>query len=274
MQKTIESTIEFVDVADAWKGLVDRKSDLTERPHTSAAASQYAANWSDDAGFYGGSAAEMRGWIDHGYEAPGMTLRRGANTRPRARWKWDEEGELQVDVAIEGHDQPYLRRKPVKRTPGLKVQIGYNARSTVPATVLAAYGRWVASMLAGLQDRGLDLEISVFSTADLCKPNLGLGGTIVRSHVRVKRFGRKSSLKSWGALFSPTGYRMLGFTARMMACAEHKVTCPTHMGASLGPGWGVKFDAKTRTLTVNVNVTETSAFPAEHMTRQLSALKF
>lgn len=272
MAKTIEHTLDFVDVADTWKAIVAGTATL---PKQGPVTSKLQHGWSSGGhGAYGGSAAEMRDWIDNGYEQPGMRLPRGQNARPKSRWKWDEEGELQIDVALDGHDLPFLRRKPTKRMPGLKVQIGYNARGSVPAKVLADYGAWTAQMLAGLQDRGLDLEISVFSSADLCTPSLRPGGTVVKSLIRVKRFGRKSSLKSWGALFSPTGYRMLGFTARIMACAENNVACPTHMGASVAPGWGVEYDAKTRTLTVNVNPMEYDAFPAAHMDRSLAALKF
>jgi hypothetical protein len=114
--------------------------------------------------------------------------------------------------------------------------------------VLADYGQWIASLIAGLQGRAFDLQIDVFSVVRM---PFGKTLDLVRTNVRVKRFGKRSSLKSWGALFSPTGYRMLGFCARMMACSEHGRLCNPGMGASVAPGFDVKLDGRVLTITCN-----------------------
>lgn len=259
-----EHVMDYMDVADAWTRVVAGE----HAPRQKRAGDRLVAGWAAHSGMYGGTIAQMQGWIDHGFQAPGLTVKSGQNNRPRARNRFAEEGELQVDLAIQGHDMPFLARQTRKRTPGLKLQIGYNAASSAPASMLADYGAWVAGLIAGLQDRGFDLEIGVFSTARMLS-----SGKVVRSSVRVKRFGRKSSLKSWGALFSPSGYRMLGFTARMLTCAHHGFACDVNMGVSMAPGWGLSFDAKDRTLTVNIDP-HAQAFPRELMDAALAGLKF
>lgn len=257
--------MEYMDVADAWARAVAGE----HAPSQKRAGARLVRGWEAPgaARSYGGTIADMRGWIDNGFEAPGMKIKSGQNARPRCRTRFAEEGELQVDLAMQGHDLPFLSRQPRRRTPGLKLQIGYNAASSTPATMLADYGAWVAALIAGLQDRGFDLEIGIFSTARMMS-----SGKVVRSIVRVKRFGRKSSLKSWGALFSPAGYRMLGFTARMLACSHHGFACDDNMGVSMAPGWGVRFDPKTRTLTLNIDP-HAQTFPRETMDAALAEYK-
>lgn len=263
---TIDHTVGYDEVAQTWRGIVH---DDLKLPKQDAAQSNLQAGWKHAPDQYGATTAQMTDWVDHGRLADGMTLTRsGAQTSDRPKWRaHDFEGDLDVDRALAGDDLCFIHRQKRKREPGLTLKLQYNFMADVKAPVLADYAQWSAELIAGLQKRNFDLAIDVFSAVKM--PGVG----VVKTNVRVKRFGKRGSLKSWGALFAPSGYRMLGFTARMMACAEAGVACNPGMGASLAPGWDLSFDPKTRVLTVTCNSANAGSFPRELMNTKLAALK-
>lgn len=260
--RTIEHTLEYSDVAQTYLKLTAGENPL---PSQRIAVRTLRQIWAEG-GWVGATITEMTERINKGWEVPGMRINAGAPAQNRLKWsRNDEDGELDVEAALAGEDLIYVKRTPRKRNPGLVLNIDYAARANVNVNVLAQYGAWIAELVAGLQTRGADLQISIFSSASW-------SGVTVKSNVRVKRFGRKSSLKSWGAVFSPAGYRTLGFTARAMACAAHGVALSETYGASTSKGYGVEFDPKTRTLTISCDP-QARSFPRERMAAQLAALK-
>jgi hypothetical protein len=201
---------------------------------------------------------------------PGLKVGPGAYSAPRVRMRHHEdEGELQFDRALAGDDRPFLRRERRERRPGLRLNIELNCRANVPAATIAAYAEWNARLIQGLQDRGFDLTIDVTSRAK----QVTADGRPVDATIRVKSAGRTSTLKSWGALFGPGAFRMLVFTARILACEANGVACSPGMGGSFTPNWGLDFDEKSRTLTVRCAASLPS-FPTAEMDAKLAALKF
>jgi hypothetical protein len=260
----LQHTLSYADLAEHWSAI---DADLSAAPIRQRAAAAQIRGF--DKGFAGCTAEEMRDWVAHGYLVPGMQVKPGASTRPRRKMRFDEEGEIQVDLALSGHDMPFLNWGKRTRTPGLSLQVELAVRASTPASVLTDYAQWLASLVAGLQSRGFDLEIDVVSRA---KQVVKDSRAQVDVGIRVKRYGRKSDLKSWGALLSPGGFRRLVFTARTMACEAHGKPCSSGFGGSFGPEWGLDFDPKTRTLTVKC-AANTTRFPREEMDRQLGELK-
>jgi hypothetical protein len=264
----IEHTMTYDEVAQTWRSIVHDGLKLKYQRNT---LEHMRESW-QSAGtvFYGGTCAEMTERVDGGWLAPGMEVKTGSPQVDRMRVRrHDMDGELDVELALQGDDRPYLLRQKRRRQAGLQINIQYNFLATTEAAVLADYGRWIASLIAGLQGRAFDLQIDVFSVVRMPFGKTTLD--LVRTNVRVKRFGKRSSLKSWGALFSPTGYRMLGFCARMMACSEHGRLCNPGMGASVAPGFDVKLDGRVLTSTCAPGA---SSFPREYMDSKLAGLSF
>jgi hypothetical protein len=260
----LDHTIAYADLAAAWRAL---DADVTSMPSRQRPAAAQIPEFPKS--FAGCTREEMRGWIDDGYLAAGMKLKPVTNTRPRRKMRFAEEGELQVDMALSGHDTPYLTWGKRTRTPGLKLKVELAVRASTPAAVLKDYAEWLAALVAGMQGKGIDLEVDVVSRA---KGVVKDSPQQVDVGVRVKRFGRKSDLKSWGAIMSPGGFRHLIFLARIMACEAHGKVASPGFGASFGPAWGVDFDEKARTLTVKCAAVS-AEFPREEMDRQLAELR-
>jgi hypothetical protein len=262
---TLEHTIGYADLAAMWaKGERDREA----LPASQRDPIEQTSIFDPSNAFAACTAVEMRGWIDSGYLAPGMDIRPAANTRPRRKLRFDEEGELQVDMALSGHDTPFLNWGKRNRTPGLKLKVELAVRADTPPAVLKDYAQWLTALVAGMQAKGFDLEIDVVSRAK----QVSLDKDRVDLSVRVKRFGRKSDLKSWGAILSPGGFRRLIFLGRALASEAHGRTLWSGMGISFGPSWGVDFDAKAHTMTVRC-AASSDRFPREEMDRQLRELK-
>lgn len=264
----IESTMTYDDVAQTWRGIVH---DRRQIPGQARAQNTLLDGWRDQPDHYGATLAQMTDWVDHGRLADGMTIKASPPSFDRQKLRFNDfDGELDVERLLDGDDRPFRLREKRQRQRAVRLAIQYNFRSNVDPSVLAAYAHWCAELIAGLQSGSFDLQIDVFSDV---KMEILKATRPVRTNIRVKRFGKRSSLKSWGALFSPAGFRMLGFTARLMACHEHGVPCNPNMGASQAPGWGLSFDEETRTLTINTNASEGVRFPKEMMDTKLAALK-
>jgi hypothetical protein len=261
----IERTMTYHEVAQTWRSIVHDGAGLKHQRSTLERQRTGWINASDR--FYGGTMAQMTERVDNGWEAEGMRLKPGKPQVDRIRRIYDDmEGELDVDRALMGDERYYVKRQRKVRQAGLQINVQYNFSGGVDAKVLADYGQWIAGLIAGLQGKSFDLQIDVFSRVMM---TFGQRMDEVRTNIRVKRFGRRSSLKSWGALFSPTGYRNLGFCARMMACSEARVMCHGGMGAPLAPGWDVTLDGRVLTITCNAGGTP---FPREFMDAKLAAL--
>jgi hypothetical protein len=258
----MEHTINYADLTDVWTTIVDGGDPF---PGSPGAADMFRGMWGNDPAWVGSTVAEMRDRVTNGFTAAGMDLKPSRNARPRGKYRYAEEGELQADLAMSGHDMPFLKREKVKRRAGMTLDVELAMLGDAKAETLAAYGEWVARLIQGLQQRGSDLEVNIVSRAN------GIGGKRETSTVKVcvKRFGRKSSLKSWGAIFSPAGFRMLVFTARGIM-AEHHGHNAGGMGGSFGPAFGVEFDPTERRMTVRCAAT--GRFNTEHMDRQLAEL--
>jgi hypothetical protein len=258
----LEHTIGFADLGAEWLRLI-KGGTIAGQPAVETAR----VSWRDT-GFTGMTVGAMEDAITNGYVAEGMKVKPTADVRPRRRSRFSEEdGELQVDLALSGSDAPFIARPKVRRAGGMTLKIELAVRATTPASVMRDYSAWLVRLIAGLQAKGIDLQIDVVSRAKVVTTK----GEPVCVNVRVKRFGRRSDLKSWGAMFAPGGFRMLMFCGRLMACAAHGRQLEGHFGASVGPKWDIEHDRATQTLTVKC-AAQTTRFPTEMMDARLAEL--
>jgi hypothetical protein len=117
---TLTHTVGYADVAAMWTALADGGlGGLGARQRLAAAQIQSLPD-----SFSGCTTAEMRDWVANGYVAPGMDVKPVRNARPRRKLRFAEEGELQVDMALSGHDTPFLDWGKRTRTAGAQAEGG------------------------------------------------------------------------------------------------------------------------------------------------------
>ena len=81
--------------------------------------------------------------------------------------------------------------------------------------------------------------------------------------------GEVRDFADYSALFSPGGFRILGFTARFIACQKWGVQCSSGFGRSTNRSWDIDWDPTDRTLYIT-RPAQPSNFPAEMMTAKLA----
>jgi hypothetical protein len=260
MSETITLHTDFMSVAQTYKRVLEGEYDGPNRK----VAAMERESWrrATDEGWHGASAQTMLDWIDNGYVVPGMDLPNMSRSAPRSAWKLDEEGEIQVDLALSGFDLFCVNRKPRKRQPGIRLDIELAVLGVTTPETLAGYAEWIGRLIYGMQDRGIALDVNVVSRCHNIGPGLDSDVT-----VSVATAGKRTDFKAWSAILSPGGFRHLIFCSRLMN-ADHNGRQIMGMGGSYGQKWGVEYDPKTRTMTVRCRASS-SRFPTDEMNRQL-----
>lgn len=237
-----------------------------------------AKNWE------GGTPAETLGWTRHGYKAPEFA--HSAEMVPRAikrRNVWNsEDGDIDPGRLLAGRDDFYLGSQKREARHGLHVQVEFAFAWTVSSDTITAYGAWVAGFLASLEASGYDLVVDLWVPLD----NLFTGEwdrsakeTKTPHHrtnvlIRVKRQNEVSDFTEWSALFAPTGYRHLGFTAHAVAGDKIDRVVAPYFGLTIGgKTWGVDYDREDQTvmITVNQRAGGRDAFPIDRLNEQAMA---
>ena len=221
--------------------------------------------------FLGATKDQAIGWVRNGYNPPEFAHAAGyVQPVMHGSWVYDEEGEnVDVGAALSGDDEPFVDWAEAPSRPGLKLNIELAFLGSTPARVIAEYGAWVAGMLSTFETQGIDLELDVElpSQSGLCKEDQHSANQMI---VRVKRPGEIMPFEDWSSLFSPSGFRTLGFTTRAMACEEWGMTCRTGFGQSgKRPNWDAQYDANARHLSIHRPPSPTS-FDAERLTKQIA----
>lgn len=228
-------------------------------------------------GWEGGTPAQTLGWVRHGYHAPQFA--HSADIVPRSirrRNSWNrDDGDIDVARLVAGRDDYYLGSTKREARPSLHVQLEYAFAWTVGSGTIEAYGAWVAGFLASLEASGYDLVVdvwmplnAVFAGQDRDDDSHTFRTNIL---IRVKRQNEVSDFTEWSALFSPTGYRHLGFTAIAVAGDKVGKRIQSYFGQTVtGKSWGVDYDREDQTvmITVNQRAGGKDAFPVDRLNTQ------
>ena len=77
----------------------------------------------------------------------------------------------------------------------------------------------------------------------------------MRSNVlmRVKRENEVSDFNGWNVIFSPTGYRHVVFTAKLVAGDKIGKRASGYLGSTIQSNWDLSYDPETSTLRINAN---------------------
>lgn len=261
-------TLEYSEVVETYR------NPATPFPVNSSEVNRYREDWKR--GRAGGTTgescttADMLEWISSGYHVPGMTNPPGdlMPTRKRRRLLFQEEGELQLDLAFSGYDYPFASWEKRERKPGMRVNVQMNFAWVVPQTVIAEYQRWVARLLYTLEEIGYDLEVN----ASMVCENLWRGSGKQSLNIRVKRENEASDFANWSAMFSPGGLRHLFFLAVFIANEKRGERTPPGIGRNdMSAPWTLEFDSDSRTLYIR-NGQGQSSFPEAEMTEKFTRL--
>lgn len=225
----------------------------------------------------GGTPAQTLHWTRHGYHAPQFA--HSADMVPRSvrrRNSWNpDDGDIDIARLVAGRDDYYLGSTKREARPSLHVQMEYAFAWTVASSTIEAYGAWVAGFLASLEASGYDLVVdvwmplnAVFAGQDREDEDYTHRTNIL---MRVKRQNEVSDFTEWSALFSPTGYRHLGFTAIGVAGDKVRKRVQGYLGQTVtGKSWGVDYDREDQTvmITVNQRAGGNDAFPIDRLNKQ------
>jgi len=220
--------------------------------------------------FYGATGEQMDEWLHNGFTSDEI---QGADLYVKdihlPEQIWDEEGEnVDVCAALSGDDEPFVEWEDLPSKPGIRVVAELAFLGGTQPSVIAEYGAWLAGALANLEGEGVDVELDVAhpSAQNLVENDSGSSNQMI---VRIKRAGEVRDFADYSALFSPGGFRILGFTARFIACQKWGVTCSSGFGRSTNRSWDIDWDPTDRTLYIT-RPAQPSNFPAEMMTAKLA----
>ncbi|NBT36411.1 MAG: hypothetical protein EBT03_12910 [Betaproteobacteria bacterium] len=204
--------------------------------------------------FEGGSPAQTCKYLRSGYRAEQFahSAEYAALSHKRHFYYNEDEGELDLDRVLDGHDEIFLDREMRESRPGLRLMVEFSFVHYMDAVHISEYGAWVASLIKSLEASGYDLVVDMWINLD------GLfmrdGGRRSNVLIRVKRENEQSNFTDWSALFGPTGYRHLGFLAKCMAADQEGLKVTPSFGQCIrGKDWGVTYDRDNQQVTINVN---------------------
>ena len=199
----------------------------------------------------GARPADTIEWIFDGFRAREFTHAAEyvpKHDKRRAFWN-EEEGEVDIGRLYGGFDDFFMDSQIRPSRPGMRIQIEYSFSYDTSPHVLAQYGAWCAGFVRSLEMSGYDLVVDMWVHLD----NLYHGDYNQRTNIliRVKRENEVSNFTEWSALFSPSGYRHLGFTAKCIAGDKIKKAAVGSLGTCImGHTWDVKYDRSKSTVMV------------------------
>jgi hypothetical protein len=217
---------------------------------------------------------ELVDWIRHGYHSKlfrNIAERVPVGLQHRPAWN-EEDGDIEVSRLYGGYDDFYLGMAERVSKPGIRVQFGLSFSCGVSNQVIAQYGAWIFGMLAGMESEGFDVTVdAAMSVRDLFQ-----GERNVTSHVllRVKKAGEISNPADWSVLFSPIGFRVLGFTAFNVAGDKIGKVCQHNLGyPATGHKWDLNYTPEDSLVQIFCNSSAYShdVFPADVLTEKAIA---
>jgi hypothetical protein len=236
--------------------------------------------WAGQQSWVGGSHGQTLDWLRNGYRAPEFEHSAAyvpLGERKRPTWHDEPDGDLDIGRLYGGFDDHYLVPAEQEKKPGIRVMIEYAFACGVSSKTIEQYGAWVAGLLGALESTGYDLTVDMWIPLDgLFQSSRNDYYNMTRDNVliRVKRQNEVSDFTDWSALFAPTGYRHVGFCAKMVAGDKIGEKCYEGLGTTLGgKGWGLVYDEEESILKIQVDqrghgMYGGDAFPKDRLNEQ------
>lgn len=170
-------------------------------------------------------------------------------TKKRPTWAEEPDGDLDLSRLYGGFDDYYLVPSEQEKKPGLRVMIEFAFACGVDAKTIEKYGAWVAGLLGSLESSGYDLTVDLWIPLDgLFVDSKGRRDNVL---IRVKRENEVSDFTEWSGIFSPAGYRHIGFCAKLVAGDKVNTRAVDHLGTTLVSQWGLDYDKENSILKIH-----------------------
>jgi hypothetical protein len=219
----------------------------------------------------GDSVAGMRKKIRDGYNPPELVnIEKYTPMSDRRRIRPAEEGnEIDFTRAWSGDPTPFAEWELRKSKPGMRIVAEMSMHCGTPAAILADYGAWIAGIMHGLETQGYDIELDVALTVKSLMTDDGYGDeNLSAAMIRVTDEGEYSDFEEWSALFSPGGFRILGFVAFGMLADKVGKQAETSLGYPTGSKWDTTWNPSEQTLTISCP-NGAHNFPADDLTQSI-----
>lgn len=218
----------------------------------------------------GASTDQIRDWLRNGYRMPGLDGfdAMAGSTQDRRKLLFADEGELQVDLALSGFDEPYLRWQKRPRKPGLAVRVDASFVCGSNPKVIGEFFKWTTRVISHLEASGYDLDLSVAATTQNTYANMGTTCSVTR----VKRENEWVDFSEYSIMFSPVSFRVMTFAAFYTVADKRGWKCTGGLGSASGNKWALDFDPVSRLLVIRTPYTPRD-FPADKMTEDLRKLE-
>jgi hypothetical protein len=229
-------------------------------------------NWTKKGTFYGATSEQMLEWLSKGFSVEMLeNIESLVQLKPRRRIRqWEEGDELLVDLALAGEEAPFIQWEKRESKPGLSVVMDCTFNATVDAKIIAEYGRWVARALYTLEAMGFDTSVSYRMITDGSVITGPMANKKTCAEIRVKKENEASDFASFSSLFSPGGFRHIGFLTVVKMAQYFKGNVATGLGRAMPHGdWAVKWDAENRVMRFHHPGSPTH-FPSSLMTEMFS----
>ena len=269
-------TIEYRELAAAWKTFKDDPMSVYHRQENASAGRSLSSGWKGEGRWVGCSEAEMLDWIDRGYRVEGLDgVTSLIPAKPRRKLRFADEGdELHIDLAWSGVDEPFSEWEKRVSKPGLSVEIFMTFSSGFPAKTINAYQRWIARALQTLDENGVDMEVVIVNRVR--DANRSVPGEITDTKIRVRKPGEAADFANWSAMFSPGGYRMLGIMSTGIQVDRVGGRVSSGYGYPMDYGsWEVAYDEERNVIVIgnhNDYWGSNKEFPEFEMTEKLRAI--
>lgn len=275
MDESREVIIPIHELKEAWQAdmtriVKDQKPVLKDRT-----TKELLWRWRDGrlSSWTGCTYQQMEKWVKDGYQPPEMPeIEDYTPFVARRRYVSGESGdEVMAELAWSGDPTPFRNWEMRKRKPGCRIIADMSVHCSTSPKLIATYGAWLAGLIMGMEVGGYDLEVDViYKLASLYKgiPSAQGGEKIT---IRLTDVGVQSDFKEYSPMFSPGGFRMLGFYAIGMTADTLKLQTTPGLGRPGGSKWDIEFEEVSRTLTIN-SPNGATHFPADELSEKVQQL--
>lgn len=217
----------------------------------------------------GGSGADTLGWLREGFKAKEFAhAAEYVQTGVRRRPTYDMyEGEPDAGRLLSGADEIFFTSAKRVSKPGIRVMIEFCFAAGVNNDTIKKYGAFCAGLMNALEVSGFDLTVDLWIPLD----NLMSDDRGTRTNVmmRVKRENELSDFTEWSAIFAPTGFRQLGFTALCMAADKIGKRTSYGLGNTIGgKTWDIDYDPDNSLLKITVDQRGYGTFDPKVLTQK------
>lgn len=248
MSEFTRITVSASDVIRAYRKMV-RGEKAFKRQGNNTRATRLVGSWRMTPRHYGGTIREMDHWLEHGYKAEAAKIGPTDHVIAARRRKLRpaEEGELQVDLALSGFDQPFMEwtRRPSR--PGLRISAAFNINWDHSPESVQEFGSWLRGVIEAVTINNYDIALEVVNQ---CWHPFRNDGYAKRYEIALvlKRENEAFDGTTWSAFVSPGGFRHLMFVAIILAADQVGETVTEGLGSGINPDMGLTFDPVTRHL--------------------------